>query len=127
VRAGPETEAYLKEEFSRDPSIAARLLEGSLPYATIMETGLRFKSDFQRREYNQLCEILDPSIVHAALEHVLGPCDPGTRPQHGDRVSPEHALANQFDRLYHHVLSETKRGDHNNSSDSEAESSEANR
>ena len=100
---------YLNSVFVKDSGAIIRLLEAYTPTSWGMESGVSHKSDFERNEYNNLTNVVNPKVLLDAIEAFSGslPSVEDEYPRdydYKDRV----VLLKQFVWLHNYVESENK-------------------
>jgi hypothetical protein len=100
---------YLTTLFAGDPREAVAFLVSFVPTAWGLETGLSFKSDFRREQYNAAIQFAPAEMLSEALRRVYG--NQLDEPQyHVAREMPlEERVAQQFAYIHKHVTTEMQK------------------
>lgn len=94
---GSGTAEYVNRLFETDARMPLNLLDALRPTSWSMTTGLPSKSEFERRDYDQLASFADPETFRHALEERFGPYQYTERfPREYEETDPERSLAEQF-------------------------------
>jgi len=105
-----ETDRYLANSFRSRPENVIKLLKCYLTTPGGLEAGLTRKTYFSRTRYYALVKVIDPDKVYEALTRLYGP--ELESPEDETPVdSTDKAIAFQFARIHHRVMSEIETAD----------------
>ncbi len=101
--------AYFEEAAKKDPSIVSRVLYSIVPALYGGTFCTYFKSNFERKEYNTVASVLNPSFIMELIqEHYPEACDKLEEyPKNAEDSSTDEALClKQFVWMHRYVLKE---------------------
>ena len=114
---------YVERLISKDPKSIIYILDAYAPTAWDIESGISYKSDFERNQYDNLTSVLDPLIVLRAIQDNFPPAlkklDAFPR-IYNDEAENGLILLEQFIWLHRYVLNESLKNDEHNGDENES-------